>query len=172
MQGSKPQASSIYSGRIPHIGRALRSRNFRLYIVGQGISLIDLACGGAVWFRADCVWAVALAVAVAGGDAGDRVRYGAGAGCEQHRHSDAGAGGETRPRDELLHRRLHRDATVWQPALGRPGSLDRRADYDAGAAVLLGGLAFWSQRVAMSIPIRERYEELGILQPATANTVR
>jgi len=40
MQGSTAHATSVASGRIPHMGRALRSRNFRLYIVGQGISLI------------------------------------------------------------------------------------------------------------------------------------
>ena len=40
MQGSTPHATPVASGRIAHIGRALRSRNFRLYIVGQGISLI------------------------------------------------------------------------------------------------------------------------------------
>ena len=33
-----------------------------------------------------------------------------------------------------------------------------------GSAVLLGGLAFWSQRAAMSLAIRERYEELGIIR--------
>ena len=40
-----------------------------------------------------------------------------------------------------------------------------------GSAVLLGGLAFWSQRAAMRAVMRPRYEELGLLQPkATATT--
>ena len=39
-----------------------------------------------------------------------------------------------------------------------------------GSAVLLGGLAFWSQRAAMSTPIRKRYEELGIMQPKAASS--
>ena len=40
MQGSTTNAKRLATGRISHVGRALRSRNFRLYIVGQGISLI------------------------------------------------------------------------------------------------------------------------------------
>ncbi len=40
MQGSTTHPEREASGRLSQVSRALRSRNFRLYIVGQGISLI------------------------------------------------------------------------------------------------------------------------------------
>ncbi len=86
---------------------------------------------------------------------------------EQHHHPDPLARGQTRTRDELLHRRLHGHGALRQPAggslahwIGAP-----RTVMFTGSCCIAGGLWFWSRLPAIRREMRPIYEQLGIIAP-------